>query len=41
MKVLALLPLTYLAGVEGFAIFAPYAAIAFSLWMFSRRAKRA
>jgi hypothetical protein len=27
MKVLAFFPLTYLAGIHGFAMFAPYAAL--------------
>ena len=39
MKVLVFLPLTYLAGVHGFAIFAPYAAFSLTVWMIARRAK--
>jgi hypothetical protein len=41
MKVLLFFPLTYLAGVQGFAIFAPYAAFSLTVWMIARRTRRA
>jgi hypothetical protein len=42
MKSLRFLPLTFLAGVHGFALFAPYAALATAaLLLFRKRRQRA
>jgi hypothetical protein len=40
MKSLRFLPLTFLAGVHGFAIFAPYAALAVATLLVANRRRR-
>ncbi len=40
MKTLRFLPLTFLAGVHGFALFAPYLAVFLALAHWARRPKR-
>lgn len=40
MKVLAFFPLTYLAGVHGFALFAPYLGLFLVVAHFLRRARK-
>ena len=40
MKSLRFLPLTFLAGVHGFAIFAPYAALAVAALLLANRRRR-
>jgi hypothetical protein len=40
MKSLRFLPLTFLAGVHGFAIFAPYAALAIAALLLANRRRR-
>jgi hypothetical protein len=40
MKSLRFLPLTFLAGVHGFALFAPYAALATAAMLLFRKRRR-
>ena len=40
MKSLRFLPLTFLAGAHGFAIFAPYAALALATLILANRRRR-
>jgi hypothetical protein len=40
MKSLRFLPLTFLAGVHGFALFAPYAALAVAALLLAHRHQR-
>ena len=40
MRTLRWVPLTFLAGLHGFAIFAPYAAIVLTVYGITRRSRR-
>jgi len=39
MKALFFFPLAYLAGVHGFALFAPYAAFSIGVWLLAHKRK--